>query len=228
MQIAKNIVLIIVTITIVVYLISQCRKPQGWLGRFFAWEMGNRHSSLSDWGLGHIAIEKDHVTLDAGCGGGRTVSKLAAVASEGKTYGIDYSAACVVASRRQNKESILAGHVEIQQASVSKLPFADYTFDLVTAIETHYYWPDLVTDLQEILRVLKPGGKLVIIAEAYKHARFDQATQIVMKLLGATYLSAAEHRELFTTAGFAKVEIFEEHSKGWICAVGLKAPNHAS
>lgn len=41
-------------------------------------------------------------------------------------------------------------------------------FDLATAVETHYYWPDLNADMQEVLRVLKPVGTLIIIAEAYK------------------------------------------------------------
>ena len=51
---------------------------------------------------------------------------------------------------------------------MSKLPFPDGMFDLVTAVETHYYWPDLVADMREVLRVLKPGGTFVLIAEAYK------------------------------------------------------------
>ena len=43
--------------------------------------------------------------------------------------------------------------------------------DVVTAVKTHYYWPDLHADLREILRVLKPGGALVVIAEAYRGQR---------------------------------------------------------
>jgi ubiquinone/menaquinone biosynthesis C-methylase UbiE len=38
--------------------------------------------------------------LDVGCGGGRTISKLAAAASDGRVYGIDYSAPSVAAVRR--------------------------------------------------------------------------------------------------------------------------------
>lgn len=82
-------------------------------------------------------------------------------------------------------------------------------------------WPDLVTDMQEILRVLKPGGKLVIIGEAYKRRRLDP-TQVAMKLLRAAYLTVSEHRELFSQAGYSEGEIFEERRKGWICAKGSK------
>jgi len=221
MQIARHIVVSVVAILVVVYLINQCRKPHGWPGRFFLWEMGGRHSGVTDWGLSHVAIEKHYVTLDVGCGGGRTVSKLAAKVSEGKAYGIDYSAASVAASNKANQQWIRDGHVEIQQGSVSKLPFPDCMFDLVTAVETHYYWPDLTADLKEILRVLKPGGKLLIIAEAYKRRRIDP-TQAAMKLLRAAYLSVDEHREFLTAAGYSDIQIIEERRQSWICAIGGK------
>ena len=43
-----------------------------------------RHSKLPDWGLNHISIENHDPILDVGCGGGRTVHTLAAIASKGK------------------------------------------------------------------------------------------------------------------------------------------------
>jgi len=67
---------------------------------------------------------------------------------------------------RKPTKLIQAGRVQIEQASASRLPFADEKFDLVTAVETLYYWPNPATDLQEVLRVLKPGGTLVIISAA--------------------------------------------------------------
>ena len=48
---------------------------------------------------------------------------------------------------------------------MSCLPFSDAMFDLVTAVNTHNYWPELVADMQEVLRVLKPSGKLMIMEE---------------------------------------------------------------
>ena len=139
-------------------LLDQCRKPKWWLGRLLLWTMNVRHSHVTDWGLRHVPLEKYFRVLDIGCGGGRTIAKLAAIASDGKVYGMDYSAASVAAARSANARWIKAGRVEIQQASVSRLPFPDGNFDVVTAVETHYYWPNLAADLREILRVLKPGG----------------------------------------------------------------------
>jgi len=184
--------------------------------------MNNSHSSLTDWGLKQVVIEKRFTILDVGCGGGRTIRKMAEIATEGILFGIDYAEGSVAASRWTNAQLIKEGRVEIRKASVSHLPFPDDRFDLVTAVETQYYWPDLVKDMREILRVLKPGGTLIIIAESYKGSRYDILHRPVMKLLRTALLSVDEHRELFSTAGYTDVQMFEERKKGWICGTGKK------
>jgi SAM-dependent methyltransferase len=204
------------------YLLNQARKPTRWIGRLFVWLMNISHSGMTDWGLKHVSIEKRFTILDVGCGGGRTIQKLAAIATEGMIYGVDYAKGSVAASRGKNAQLIKDGRVAIRQASVSRLPFPDGKFDLVTAVETQYYWPDLVNDMREILRALKPGGKLIIIAESYRGGRYDSLKGPVMKLLRSTRLSVDEHQELFSTAGYTDVRVFEERDKGWICATGRK------
>jgi len=205
------------------YLILQVRKPSRWLGRFVASGMNKSHSSLTDWGLSHVAIAAHHTILDIGCGGGATVNKLAAMAPGGKVYGVDYAGGSLAASRAFNRQLIAEGRVRIEQASVSHLPFPDDQFDLITAIETQYYWPDLPADMREILRVLKPGGKLVIIAETYKGASLDWLEGPLMRiLLGSSRLSPDDQRKLFETAGYTDVQVFAEHRKSWICAIGTK------
>src|SRR5262245_15932931 len=168
MSLARQLITAGALVVAMPYLLRQVRKPTRWVGRFFAWTMNQSHSALTDWGLTHASIEKDFAILDVGCGGGRTIQKLATAASEGKVVGVDYALGSVETSRATNAERIRAGRVEIRQASVSSLPFPDSSFDLVTAVETHYYWPDLPRDIEEIVRVMKPGGKVIVIAEAYK------------------------------------------------------------
>jgi hypothetical protein len=56
---------------------GQCRKPKGWIGRIILRNMNSRHSRLTDWGLGFVAIGGQSAILDVGCGGGRTIAKLA-------------------------------------------------------------------------------------------------------------------------------------------------------
>jgi SAM-dependent methyltransferase len=203
--------------------VRQCRKPGWLLGRFVLAQMNRGHSGLTQWGLGRLEIRRDATVLDVGCGGGRTIATLADIATMGKVFGVDYSTASVAASRRHNAGRIAEGRVDVRESSVSSLPFPSSTFDVVTAIETHYYWPHLSTDLQEVLRVIKPGGSLMILAETYKGRTFDWLFRPVMTgLLGATYLSVDEHRAILSNAGFSKVQISVEKSKGWICGVGRK------
>jgi ubiquinone/menaquinone biosynthesis C-methylase UbiE len=203
-------------------LLDQCRKPTGWFGRLLLRDFNRHHSKLTDWGLRHIAIEQHDTLLDVGCGGGRTVHKLAGIATAGKVYGIDFSEESVNVSRRTNQRWITLGRVEILHASVSGLPFSDHLFDLVSAVETHFFWPDLVADMQEVLRVLKPRGKLIIIAEAYKGGKHDKVLQKLAGLMNMALLSVNEYRELFSRAGYSEVQIFEDYDKGWICGIGKK------
>jgi ubiquinone/menaquinone biosynthesis C-methylase UbiE len=203
---------------------NQCSKPTGWFGRFTLWRMNSSHSKLTDWGLEHFSIENHHTILDVGCGGGRTVSKLAAIATQGKVYGVDYSEESVAATKRTNARWIDLGCAEIRHGSVSQLPFPDAMFDLVTAVETHFWWPNLSADMRKLFRVLKPGGTLALIAEVYKGANttVSRLAEKYASRTGMTLLSVDEHRELFTTAAFSNVQVVEERHKGWICAIGGK------
>lgn len=194
------------------------------MGRFVLWNMNSRHSKVTDWGLSHVIIEKHYTILDAGCGGGRTVSKLATMAREGKVHGVDYSNESVATATRINKQWIGQGRVEIREASVLQLPFPENVFDLVTAVETHFWWSDLPGAMREVLRVLKPGGTVVIIAEIYKGAdtRVAKLAEKYLPLSGMAMLSVDEHRDLLGVTGYTDIQITTEPQKGWICCVARK------
>ena len=205
---------------------SQLQKPNGWLGRLALRNMNSRHSKLTDWGLEHVSIEPHFTILDVGCGGGRTLSKLAARVAQGKAYGIDYSQESVTVSAKTNARWIDMSRVEVRLGAVSQLPFPDGMFDLVTAVETHFWWSNLPSDTREIFRAVKPGGKLIVIAEVYKGANttISRLAEKYAPQTGMTLLDVAEHRQLFTQAGFSDVQIVEERAKGWICGIGERKP----
>lgn len=204
--------------------VTQCQKPTGFFGRLTLRRMNKSHSKVTDWGLSQISVQPDFTILDVGCGGGRTVSKLAALATQGKVFGIDYSPDSVAYSQKLNAESISAGGAEIRQASVSQLPFPDNTFDLITAVETHFWWPNLPSDLLEVFRVTKPSGQLVIIAEVYKGAP-ALASRLVEKYApqtGIQMLTPDEHRDLLANAGYTHIKLETLPAKGWLCAIAQK------
>jgi SAM-dependent methyltransferase len=216
----SHIVSFAVALAVVAYLLNQVRKPSKWLGRPFLRSMNERHSAVTDWGLSRVDIGEQLAILDVGCGGGRTVEKLATLAPRAKVVGIDYAEGSIAESRSHNAARIAAGQVEIIQASVSNLPGPSGRFDLATAIETHYYWPNMVEALREIRRVLRPGAKLILIAETHRDARFGWAARLAMAPLRAALLTAEEHRQRFADAGFEAIKVSTDRDRGWICAVG--------
>jgi SAM-dependent methyltransferase len=202
--------------------LTNAREPTGRLGRLLVRAMNISHYQLTAWGLSHLSIEKQDTILDIGCGGGGTVHKLAKIATNGKVYGIDFSNESVTVSRMTNQQFIQMGRVEILQSSVSCLPFSDSMFDLVTAVNSHNYWPDLVTDMQEILRILKLGGKLMIIGSVYKGGKHDKRNKKFAELITIAFPSVKEVREAFLKAGYSEVQMFEKYDWGWICGIGRK------
>jgi SAM-dependent methyltransferase len=202
--------------------LAHARKPAGRAGRLLLRAMNIRHYPLTGWGLSHLSIGDRDTILDVGCGGGGTVHRLAGVAANGKVYGVDFSDESVVVSGLTNRRFVQAGRVEIRQGSVSCLPFSDSMFDLVTAVNTHNYWPDLRTGMQEIFRVLKPDGALIIIGSVYGGGRYSGRNQKYAGLIEMAFPSIKELRELFLGAGYTDVQMFEKYNRGWICGTGRK------
>ncbi|HEX9108168.1 MAG TPA: class I SAM-dependent methyltransferase [Longimicrobiales bacterium] len=201
----------------------QCRKPAARAGELVLQRMNASHAGVTAWGLSHVQVADDATVLDVGCGGGQTIATLAALAAHGKVHGLDYSDQSVATASALNAGRIAAGQVEIRPGTVSALPYPDDTFDLVTAVETHYYWPDLPRDVREVRRVLKPGGQLLVVAETYRGRKNDWLYRPVMRfLLRATYLTPAQHRELLANAGFTDVREFVDAEHGWVCVRGTK------
>ncbi len=140
------------------------RKPQGKLGNIQLKSMNKEHTPVSLWGLKHLDIQPDDIILDIGCGGGININRMAKHAQ--KVYGIDYSIESVKLSKEVNEKLIVDGKVEIREGNVKDLPFEDDTFDIVTAFETVYFWPDIEKCFGEVKRVLKPGGTFLIGMES--------------------------------------------------------------
>jgi ubiquinone/menaquinone biosynthesis C-methylase UbiE len=146
------------------------------------------------------------------------------MASPGQVCGVDHAEASVAASLRLNTKAVAQGQVEVRKGSVSELPWAENTFDVATAVETHFFWPNLQSDTAEVLRVLKPGGTLALIAEVYKGAgtRRGELIDKYMPQTGMALLTVEEHRTLLEGAGFTEVQVDADPQRVWICACARK------
>ena len=105
--------------------------------------------------------------LDAGCGTGGMLRWLGRYAGGGRVVGVDLSADALDFCRGR-------GLRDVAGASVTALPFADSTFDLVTSFDVLVQLPGEGSDelaMREMFRVLRPGGVAFVRVAAYEWMR---------------------------------------------------------
>lgn len=126
------------------------------------------------------------------------------------------------------RSPIASGRIEVREASVERLPYPNGSFDAATAVETHFWWPDIGAGLREIRRVLKPGGRLALIAEVHRGANGRRAdfAERYLPVAGLKLLNADEHREILAAAGFNNIRVVTQGT--WICATGSVAAGSES
>lgn len=203
---------------------AQVRRPSGSLGWLFGHMMARGHRPLTEWTVELLGVRPADRVLDLGCGSGMAVQALSEIAAGGFVAGVDYSSTMVRQARRRNAAAVNAGRAAILHADVAELPWADGTFDRLSAIETFYFWPQPVICLQEARRVLKPGGWAAITMEMSKeedpasHKALDTATAYGFAIYGA-----AEMVQLLHQAGFREVRCLSEPARGegWLCGLGV-------
>ena len=199
--------------------LENTRKPRGLGGKVMVSAMNVGHRALSDWGLQQIALAPDAEVLDVGCGGGANIAKLLVKCPAGKVCGVDYAQVSVQKSQSVNRGAIEDGRCTIVQASVMELPFADARFDLVTAFETVYFWPDLAQSFREVHRVLQPGGTFFICNECGgENPRDEKWTE---KIDGMKIYSGGQLRAALEQSGFADVQT-RKRENGWLCVTARK------
>ncbi len=97
--------------------------------------------------------------LDVGTGSGLLVLKIAEKNSRLKVYGVDVSQRAVTAARANARKSGLANAPHFDVGDVCSLPFKDEFFALVVSTFSLHHWKDKAAGLNEIYRVLRPGGE---------------------------------------------------------------------
>ena len=194
-------------------------KPEGIGGKIMVNMMNAGHSSMAEWGFTHMEISNDYRCLDIGCGGGANVKNLLVKTPYGKVIGIDYSEVSVIKSSKINKAEIENKHCEILQGNVMKLPFRKETFDIITAFETIYFWPDINEAFKQVYRVLKVSGTFMICNESNgENSKEEKWTKIIQ---GMKIYNSEQIKKSLEDAGFTDIKI-HKNKKGWLCVVCKK------
>lgn len=194
-------------------------KPKGIGGKIMVHMMNTGHSSMAEWGFIHMEIQSDDVCLDIGCGGGANVRKLLEKSPYGRVTGIDYSEISVEKTRKINKAGIESKRCEILQGDVMKLPFRDEIFDVITAFETIYFWPDICEVFKQVYKILKIGGTFMICNESNgENPRDEKWTN---RIQGMKIYNSEQIKKFLEDAGFTDVKV-DKTKKGWICVVVKK------
>jgi ubiquinone/menaquinone biosynthesis C-methylase UbiE len=187
--------------------------PKGLLGRIMLVSMDKEHLPMAEWGFTQFSIPESADILDIGCGGGYNIKRMLNCCKLGKIVGFDISDESVRKAQKVNKGE---KRVEIIQGSVEKMPFADSQFDLATAFETVFFWPDAAKNMKEVYRILKKTGQFAIINN-YGDPNIDWEKKVPCM----TRYTAEEIAGFMHEAGFMDVQV--SHKENLFCVVGKKA-----
>lgn len=200
---------------------GQYRCPSGDEGKQVISSMNEHHAPLTDWALSNLPDIDPKWILDIGCGGGMLIGKLAERYPEALIDGVDISAESVKATADNNPRIAAEGRLHVLKASVSDFPYDKGTFDLVTAVETYFFWPNPELDIFSAAERLVPGGVMMIASEAYPDPEFDEVNNRHSEEYGMKLLPNERLQDIMSGAGL-RTEFFTVKEKNWVVFIGKK------
>jgi SAM-dependent methyltransferase len=195
---------------------DNARHPRGPGAGLFLRAMNVCHSPLSKWGLGYLDLVGGGEVLDLGCGGGKNIRRMLKASPRVRVCGLDCSEASVGLSRRLNWKAIQAGRSEIKLGSVERIPWPDGSFDVATAFETVYFWPDWSRNFQEVRRVLRPGGLFLVCNSLVPWEGGQGPGRFWVDLLDLGRAARTDFRALVAGSGFGDVEDHRRGRRGYL------------
>jgi SAM-dependent methyltransferase len=109
--------------------------------------------------IGSLALRADSQHLDIAAGTGEPGLSIAALVPRGRVVLTDLSAG-MLESARANVSARGLSNVELRECGVDHLPFADESFDSISCRFGFMFFPDIAAAVTEMLRVLRPGGRI--------------------------------------------------------------------
>jgi ubiquinone/menaquinone biosynthesis C-methylase UbiE len=185
----------------------------GWDEKFYTPEMAERLPKL----VSLFHLQKRAKILDVGAGtGGIVPFLLEAIGPEGSIWAVDYAEEMVKIGR---KKFMAESRVSFEVASVEDLPYKDRFFDQVVCFGAFPHFEDKAEALNEMGRVLKPGGTLIIahaLSSVALRSHHQNCTLVSMDFLP----EEGEMRSLMERAGFQLNRLIDQ-PKCYVCE-GLK------
>ncbi len=147
--------------------------------------------------IDQAGIRKGHVVLDLAGGTGDLAKEFAGlVGPQGHVILADINAAMLRHGRDRMVDAGVAGNLSMVQLDAQNLPFADRTFDRIAIAFGLRNVTEKDAALRSMFRVLKPGGKLLILEFSKPHASIKPAYDLysfkVLPLLGELVASDAD------------------------------------
>src|SRR5690348_16131814 len=121
------------------------------------------NSAMLDRALSRLQLPCGSVFLDAGCGSGNQTIALLQRGYRGVAFDISTAALVATKSRLTGPDRVMANFCDFIQGALETLPFEDRSFDLVHCRGVLMHIPDWKTALQNLCRVLKPGGYILVM-----------------------------------------------------------------
>lgn len=144
--------------------------------------------------------------LDVGCGTGVFAERMRHAFPDALVYGMDLVAGML--TRGQARWQAHADRIAPIQGDSERLPFASASFDILTCANSFHHYPDQARAVREMYRVLKPGGRLLLI-DGYRDAPwgwfiYDVCVETVEG--NVHHCSRARMRALMQQAGFENAD----------------------
>ena len=118
----------------------------------------------------HASFERMHLqagqrVLDVGCGtGADTLAMAQFVGAAGVVHGVDYDAAMIARAWQRSRTENVAAWVTYHHANATALPWQDNYFNASRSDRTFQYMLEPEHAFDELLRVTRPGGRVVVIS----------------------------------------------------------------
>ena len=152
---------------------------QKWIAHYRTEDVNRFTADALGIALRRLALPPASRVLDAGCGSGTNSLWLAAQGFA--VTGVDFSDFALCMAREQARSARLDGRIDFRSGDLTRLEFNDASFDAVFCIGVLMHVPDIEAALAELVRVVRPGGSL-IIAECNASAPETYAFRLYWKL----------------------------------------------